>query len=308
MRVILPLTCGLILALISACSSASTTEEFVADDTFVLRYQVDVPPDASPQLIVWAPVPVSDGVQAISLLSSPSGSSISAPDSFGNQFASVTNCQAETLVWEYQISRKIDNGGLLTSPPSPDFLAPNRLVPVGGEAAKRAALAVARFADATPTRALYNRVLEDMRYDKSGSGWGTGSTDWACEEGYGNCTDFHALFISMARSLKIPARFTIGFPIPSGDSGEVKGYHCWAHFWDKEKGWVPVDISEADKHPEKTEFFFGSLDASRVSFSYGRDLVLTPAQQGPPLNYFVKAYAEANGQPVKVATKVSFKR
>ena len=71
---------------------------------------------------------------------------------------------------------------------------------------------------------------------------------------------------------------------------------------------MPVDISEADKHPDKTEFFFGSLDASRVSFSYGRALVLTPAQPGPPLNYFVKAYAEANGQPVKVATKVSFKR
>ena len=40
----------------------------------------------------------------------------------------------------------------------------------------------------------------------------------------GNCTDFHALLIGMARSAGIPARFAIGLPIPeSRRSGEIPG-------------------------------------------------------------------------------------
>jgi transglutaminase-like putative cysteine protease len=44
-----------------------------------------------------------------------------------------------------------------------------------------------------------------MRYDKTGTGWGRGDVLYACDAKKGNCTDFHSLFIAMARSQGIPA-------------------------------------------------------------------------------------------------------
>jgi hypothetical protein len=75
----------------------------------------------------------------------------------------------------------------------------------------------------------------------------------------------------------------------------IAGYHCWSDFFIDGKGWIPVDISEAWKHPEKREYFFGSHDANRVQFSMGRDLRLNPAQAGKALNYFVYPYVEVDG-------------
>jgi hypothetical protein len=100
---------------------------------------------------------------------------------------------------------------------------------------------------------------------KTGEGWGHGHTLWACDSRHGNCTDFHSVFISMARAEKIPARFQIGFPLPADKhSAEIPGYHRWAEFYLDSTGWVPIDISEAWKHPEKHDYFFGAHDVNRV--------------------------------------------
>jgi len=137
-----------------------------------------------------------------------------------------------------------------------------------------------------------------MSYDKSGQGWGRGDIYWACDIKRGNCTDFHALFTGLNRAVGIPARFSIGFPIPPDrGEGEIGGYHCWASFWLPGYGWVPVDASEAKKHPDKREYFFGAHDENRVEFSRGRDIVLSPKQDGEPLNYFVYPYVEVDGKP-----------
>lgn len=61
-------------------------------------------------------------------------------------------------------------------------------------------------------------------------------------------------------------------------------------------GWVPVDISEAWKHQEKQNCSFGAHDVNRVHFTQERDLKLTPAQDGPPLNYFIYPYVELGGK------------
>ncbi len=58
-----------------------------------------------------------------------------------------------------------------------------------------------------------------------------------------------------------------------------------------------MDISEARQHPELRQYYFGNLTENRVMFSTGRDLVLVPKQQGPPLNYFVYPYVEVDGKP-----------
>jgi transglutaminase-like putative cysteine protease len=178
------------------------------------------------------------------------------------------------------------------------FLEADRLVPVTGVPAQ---LATEETKGATTplekAKDIYEYVFRTMKYDKTGEGWGHGDTLWACDSKHGNCTDFHSVFISMARAEKIPARFQIGFPLPADKhSAEIPGYHCWAEFYLDSTGWVPVDISEAWKHQEKHDYFFGAHDVNRVQFTQGRDLKLAPAQDGPPLNYFVYPYVEIGGK------------
>jgi len=191
------------------------------------------------------------------------------------------------------------------------FLQPDKLVPLDG---KPLELLKDRTLPKDPTAAakvLYEVVNGHMKYDKTGTGWGRGDSVWACDNKRGNCTDFHSLFISLARANKIPAKFEIGFGLPQKrGGGEVAGYHCWAKFRAEGKGWVPVDISEANKDPKMNEYYFGNLTEDRVAFSTGRDLTLVPKQDGEPLNYFVYPYVEVGGQPHptdKVRKKFSYK-
>ncbi len=83
----------------------------------------------------------------------------------------------------------------------------------------------------------------------------------------------------------------------------MKGYHCWAEFYVKGKGWIPVDPSEASKSSDAKvrSYLFGNLDPDRVQFTVGRDLILTP-RTAEPLNYFIYPHAEAAGKEVGTAT------
>jgi len=182
------------------------------------------------------------------------------------------------------------------------FLSSNAKVPIKGKPLKL--LSGLRLPGSVMelARVLYDRVDATMRYDKSRPGYGRGDVLWACESHSGNCTDFHSLFISLARSQKLPARFEIGFPLPEKRGrGTISGYHCWAYFYDPNHGWVPVDISEADKHPDRTDAYFGQLTEDRISLSTGRDLTLVPRQAGQPLNFFIYPYVEIDGKPLPLA-------
>jgi transglutaminase-like putative cysteine protease len=178
------------------------------------------------------------------------------------------------------------------------FFEPDRLVPITGVPAQLAAQETkGAAAPLEKAKDIYEYVFRTLKYDKSGTGWGNGDTLWACDAKHGNCTDFHSVFISMARAEKIPARFQIGFSLPPDKhSAEIPGYHCWAEFYLDATGWVPVDISEAWKHQEKHDYFFGAHDVNRMQFTQGRDLKLKPAQDGAPLNYFVYPYVEIGGK------------
>lgn len=163
------------------------------------------------------------------------------------------------------------------------------------------------IADSLPDtdRARYDYVLDLMTYDKVAPGWGKGDSERACDVRKGNCTDFHSLFMSLSRSKNVPVFFEMGYPTtPAGEVKKVGGYHCWAWFYDDAaSGWTPVDISEADKFPEKAEFFFGHLDADRIAFSRGREIKL-PGMKGAPLNYLPSGgYVEVDGKPLDTVTR-----
>ena len=80
----------------------------------------------------------------------------------------------------------------------------------------------------------------------------------------------------------------MGFSIPKKEGeneGKVGGYHCWADYYTEGKGWSPVDISEADKDPSKSDYFFGTVNENRVEFTVGRDFKLK--NNNSIVNFFV---------------------
>jgi transglutaminase-like putative cysteine protease len=279
--------------------------------SFAFTYQVAVNdvPAGTKHLDLWVPVPHSDAFQRIDNLriesSNPYKTAEAAP---GNLMAHVEvngpvrvkmtfdATRTEHLQPRQRPAAGEDPGDLS------QWLNPDRLVPIDGQIKVWAREVVDKanaHTDLEMARAIYNHIVATVKYDKTGKGWGRGDIYYACDARRGNCTDFHAIFIGYCRALGIPARFAIGFPLPpERGEGKIAGYHCWAEFYAKGIGWIPIDASEAAKNPAKREYFFGAHDENRIEFTRGRDLELAPKQSGDPLNYFIYPYAEADGKPV----------
>ncbi len=137
------------------------------------------------------------------------------------------------------------------------------------------------------------KLYQKAKKEKNNYTFGNGNSIYACDIGVGNCTDYHSYFMSLDRTMGIPARFHMGFPIPDGESGKVGGYHCWADYYIENKGWYPVDISEADKDPEKIDYFFGTVCNNRLEMMVGRDFKLKGYELGF-VNLFIYPIMEIN--------------
>ena len=295
---------------IASLASAQATRHFTFHYAFTIK---NVP--ASEHVRVWFPEAHPGLYQEVRVISAKGDLELKKTHEsrFGNEmyYAEAGKAKSADLHFEvvYDVVRhehltlSVERPRLedpsLSSKEQKEFLGPDKLVPITGLPAELAAKTTAgKKSEIEKARAIYDYVFDNMKYDKSGTGWGRGDVLYACDAKKGNCTDFHSLFIAMARSQGIPARFEIGFQVPADkNSGEIAGYHCWAEFFDPQHGWIPVDISEAWKNPVEENYYFGSHDANRVQFSIGRDLKLSPAQQGEPLNYFVYPYVEVEGKP-----------
>jgi transglutaminase-like putative cysteine protease len=318
----------LLLAAASAVAAPQSVEAPSRHFEFTYYCAIQRVPPGAHLVRVWIPVASSDAHQSVTIrrisASVPTRLTRSTPS--GNrmlyaQFRLSQHSAAKFTIIYDVTRRKYSDGDYARlmrynqdpsswSPSLETYLQPNRLVPTDG-IIKEISDAETRGEQGEISKAysLYNYVFHTMRYDKSGSGWGRGDALWACDAHHGNCTDFHSLFMALARSQNIPARFSIGFPLPRDSSqGSIPGYHCWAEFYVHGLGWVPVDISEAWLTPSLHDFFFGSLDDNRVQFSTGRDLTLVPKQAGPPVNFFVYPYAEVDGRPfASIQKKFTFR-
>lgn len=327
MRLLFPIALG--VALVSSCSSTSEKSEARASAEksaaapardpalasrsfeFVYKASVDEVPIGAKQVRLWIPVPVDTPDQTISDVRvdvQPPQPYTIEPVQNGVGKALCVTSKGEPFKVEVRFDGtrwETHGGGQATKAELQRDLEADKFVPLGGKVSTIAASIPDGTNTVATSRELYDWTLDHMRYDKpDGGAWGRGDSEWACEAGYGNCTDFHSYFMGLARTKQIPARFEIGFSLPTGAEKvqPVKGYHCWAYFWDQSNGWVPVDISEADKDPAKTDYFFGTLDQNRVTLSGGRDLVLIPTPKKGALNFFIYPYAEADGVEV---TKLS---
>ena len=308
-----------LLALV-AVSSAQATRHFTFHYAFTVK---DLP--AGEKVRVWIPAAHDDNSQEVRVLSATGDLPLKKTheSKYGNEIYYAESSKAKQAELHFEIVYDVVRHEHLTlgmyaphleavtlkEKERKEDLAPDALVPVTGLPAELA-VKVTEGKDTTldKARAIYEYVFTTMRYDKTGTGWGRGDVLYACDAKKGNCTDFHSLFIAMARSQGIPSRFEIGFPLPPDKhASEIAGYHCWAEFFEPKHGWIPIDISEAWKHQEKRDYFFGAHDDNRVQFTLGRDLELSPKQDGKPLNYFVYPYVEVGGKEYpNVSTAFSF--
>lgn len=289
-------------------------------DEFEFLYRVDLPGIADSARL-WIPLPTTDAFQHVDLkgVRSPKDYRILEETEYGNQalyFELEPEDGGKRVDIRYRV-RRAEKAAYADSSDDPKrYLRPDHLVPIRDDFERIAAEIVeGKKGDLVRARALYDHVIDRMRYmkygpdqDKAGPGWGKGDAVYACNIRAGNCTDFHAYFIALARSVGIPARFAIGTAIPSErDDGGIDGYHCWVEFHAEGKWW-PVDISEADKYSALSTYYFGHHPANRLEFSRGRDLVFSPGPDAGPINFLAHPVLEVAGKPVKLTGDFFFER
>jgi transglutaminase-like putative cysteine protease len=283
-------------------------------DRFTFTYEMELP-DFSTEAKVWIPLAASDRFQKILLkhITAPARCDTLYDEEHGNaalywQLTPEHRGKRITVVYEVE---RLEKSAYLA--PEEDFsvyLDQSPLLPVGGRFADIANEVIAEKQADNPlekARALYDYIIDNMRYAKQGT-YGTADANYACDARSGNCTEFHSLFISLARSAGIPARFAVGAAIPSErDEGGVDGYHCWAEFYAEGKWW-PVDISEANKYTALATYYFGHHPANRIELSRGRDLRLKPAPATGPIPFFAYPVLEVDGREQRAKTTFSFER
>ena len=208
------------------------------------------------------------------------------------------------------------------------YLQPNAHVQITPEIRMAAAAAVGSETNPVrQARLLYDAVLDRVTYwvkfpDKMKAS-PVGSSTYTWENSCGNCTDFHSLYAAMARSVGLPTQMVYGafFKGPLDGKDEDQSYHCWIEVWAPNLGWIPLDVAVADvfvddfqineanakrveltvadgfhgPDPGMVEYYFGNLDARRVTFNRGRDLELQPAPAAGPVNAMPKGHVEVDG-------------
>ena len=98
---------------------------------------------------------------------------------------------------------------------------------------------------------------------------------------HGDCGQVTLLFLTLCRSLGIPAHFQSGFMLHPGE----ENLHDWGEIYVPEHGWVPVDqsfgIPSYAKNEQETYFFFGGIDSFRMIVNNDYGCPLYPAKQFP---------------------------
>jgi len=283
-------------------------------DEFEFNYRVVIP-KITKEAEMWIPIATSDKYQTVEIMSLEApGKQSMIKDKVNNNTILHLELGPEHSGHSVEISyaaERLEKNAY----PSPErdvnkYLGPNELIPVGGRFLKIAGEAIgAKSKDnkLVQARALYDYIIDNMRYMKHGN-YGNGDAVYACDTRTGNCTEFHSFFISLARSVGIPARFAIGASIPSDrNEGGMDGYHCWAEFYAEGKWW-PVDISEGNKYTALATYYFGRHPANRLELSRGRDLEVIPRPESGPINFLAYPLLEVGGEPMFAQTTFTFKR
>ncbi len=179
-------------------------------DAFEFRYTATLP-EITGNARCWLPLADSDAFQTVSVRSIdvPGVQKTLTDSAHGNRvlFLELTPADSgKKLEVVYDVVR-VEKSAYAGDPTeAAKHLRPERMVPSDATITATAEKAVeGRSSDLMKARALYDHVMDEMHYKKFGEGWGQGDAVFACSTLYGNCTDYHAYFIGLARSVGIPA-------------------------------------------------------------------------------------------------------
>jgi transglutaminase-like putative cysteine protease len=268
---------------------------------------------------VWLPLPKESDDQKISdlVVYGPGNGSMSEEPRYKNRIYHVSSGKRGGVQLQmrtrFHVTRLAivneDLNKLPAVPPNPPadlsiYLESNNLAPVDDEVKNLAARITKKATtDLGKARAIFDYVLRNIKLDKSAPGWGQGDLKRAISVRKGNSLDLSTAFVGLSRGAGVPARIIVGFLIPRGLSqGTLSGYHAWAEFYQKGRGWVPVDPALAARDPRRMHELFGNLDANRIAFSIGRDIILAPPQQTGPLNFLLYPFGEMDGKKMGSST------
>lgn len=285
----------------------------VGEDAFTFIYRFQIPALTEPAHL-WLPMPSSDSFQTVAVqsISAPGKQQTLTDRAHGNHVLFLDLSPADgnkPVEMRFTVRRREKAAYEEAGVDVARFLAPDAKVPTDGKFAEIATKVLeGKKGEMVRARALYDHVIDNMRYMKYGQGWGVGDASYACDVKTGNCSDFHSYFIALARASGIPARFAIGAAIPSErNDGGIDGYHCWAEFYAEGKWW-PVDISEGDKYSNLATYYFGHHPANRIELSRGRDLVVEPSPSSGPINMLAYPVLEVGGKLVRAKPEFAFVR
>lgn len=274
---------------------------------------------------LWIPYPLSNGAQKITdmnIAGNYEASAIYRDDTSEAVFVhagwDVVKAQPEMTMRFHidQQSRKVaglkDAGLPIPAPIRERYLQSTLEVPADAFTQQAAEIVAGKKTLLEKARAVYDWTVDHTVRDPNVKGCGLakpGRTLLECNGG-GKCADISAVFVTMARAAGIPARDVYGLRLGSPKNGDItSGFHCWAEFYLPGTGWVPVDPADVRKMmlvhdlklgdkatKEWREFFWGGDDLFRVTLNKGsRGVVLTPAQKGAPINYFMYPFAQVDG-------------
>lgn len=103
--------------------------------------------------------------------------------------------------------------------------------------------------------------------------------EYVLAEGHGDCGQVSLLYISLMRSLGVPARWESGWMMHPG----AVNYHDWAEVYFEGIGWVPVDVSfgrmENAADPRTRAFYSTGMDHYRLAANSGVCGPLVPAKR-----------------------------
>ncbi len=106
-------------------------------------------------------------------------------------------------------------------------------------------------------RAIFNWIRDTMKYVYPPKKRGAEEALKTCE---GDCGQYSALFIALARAEGIPARQQSGFMFMPDNAG----YHVWSEIYLPVYGWVPVDATKSNG--------FCHIDNQRLIASVGMNI------------------------------------
>lgn len=193
------------------------------------------------------------------------------------------------------------------------YLAPTSLGPTDGPVKALAdKITAGQSGVLAKAKSIYDWVSENMYRDPQTKGCGAGDVNLLLASLGGKCTDIHSVFVALCRAAGVPAREIFGIRMGKEQVTDISSaQHCWAEFFLPGYGWVPVDPADVRKlmlteklwltdakTKEYQEYYWGGVDSYRIRLAVGRDVILTPPQQGGPLNTFGYPYAEIGGKPL----------